>query len=344
MLSGDLRTMSLADLLQWADGTRAAGVLSLRRPAGPVWLELAERHAVACSAPPRAQLPLKKILPPSEASEGLELDPRELALELLFDQFLDSDDGFRFEPGAKPQERGVALELPIQELVMEGMRHLDEWGEVRNCYHNGRSRMRRVSGAEPASLNSLQRALLAFAESEPSLNDVRLRLGLSQPSLLRNVEMLRRLSAIVIDGAPEGGDLTEQLIRKAALLLREKQFEETLHVLSSLLSAEPGSRHIRELLLSAERAQVEDLYGALPKRALVRRHPRLARLERRLTHKEREVVALVDGQRDVGTLVLVSPLREAETLKALRKLHRLEAVELTLAQGASRSVSPPPVA
>jgi hypothetical protein len=329
MLTGDLSTMSLADILQWADSSRGHGVLTLARPSGAVFMHLSDRHVIACSRPATHGV-LPQHLAASIARADLELDARTLALEMLHDQFLVADDEFRFEPGQKPAQAGVALEVSMQELVMTGMQYLDEWSEVRDLYPSGHARIRRIEAPEPKSLSATQRVLLLIAELELTINEARLCLGISQPALLRNVEKLRRLGCVLVDGAPEVADVTEQFVHKTMLLLREKQFDEAAHVFAALLSTDPGSHRIRELLRMVEREHVADLYGEVPARAIVRRRKRLASLETRLTRGDREIVERINDRYDVATLVLASPLREVETLKCLRKLQRMEAVELLL--------------
>jgi len=329
MISSDLLTMPLADALQWIDGTRVPGVLTIERPSGAIWMQLKEREVVACSSPD-ARGVVPEHMATRVARERLELDEGALAFEMLCDQFLDNQDRFSFEPGATPSTRGVQLETSIQELVMTGMQYLDEWNDVRELYPNGAARMRRVEGPEPRSLTRPQQVLLALAEAGSTLNEARLCAGISGPALLRNVDTLRRLGCVLVDGTEQGADLTEQLVRKTMLLVREKQFDEAAHVFAALLSTEPGSNRIRELLRMVEREHVADLYNNVPSGALVRRRSRLAALDNRLSRADREVVELINDRWDVESLVLASPLREVETLKSLRKLLRMEGIELVL--------------
>jgi hypothetical protein len=56
-----------------------------------------------------------------------------------------------------------------------------------------------------------------------------------------------------------------------------------------------------------------------------------------LTNADREVVTRINDRWDVATLVLTCPLREVDTLKTLRKLKQLEAIELSLAEDAAAS-------
>ncbi|HKU42200.1 MAG TPA: DUF4388 domain-containing protein, partial [Polyangiales bacterium] len=105
MLSGDLRTLPLADLLQWADSSRTRGLLTIGRPSGAVWMHIVERAVVACVKP----LSQSTMLP--NLGGEVELAASAVATEMLFDQFLDSDDRFRFEPDATPRDPGVTLDL-----------------------------------------------------------------------------------------------------------------------------------------------------------------------------------------------------------------------------------------
>jgi hypothetical protein len=335
MLAGDLRTFPLADFLQWADSSRARGVLSIFRPSGVIWMQLLDRAVVACVRPLSEGTLPEQLVP--NLSGDVELEASAIATEMLFDQFLDSDDRFRFESDTPPLETGVALDLSLQELVMIGMQSLDEWPRVRELYPNGRARMRRVEGRIPHPLSPTQLALLELARLEVSLDTARLCLGISQPALLRNVDLLRRLECARVEGTPDAGDLTEQIVFKTMPLLEEKQFDEAAHVFAALLATTPGSQRIRELLRRVEREHIAELYASVPADAVVRKRPRIALAELWLTQTEREVADRINDRWDVATLVLTCPMREIETLKSLRKLKQLEAIELCLPGSGSRA-------
>jgi hypothetical protein len=338
MLSGDLRTMPLADLLQWADSSRARGLLTIGRPSGAVWMHVVDRAVVACVKPPSEGTLPAQLVP--NLSGDVELEAGAVATEMLFDQFLDPDDRFRFEPDTLPRDAGIVLDLSLQELVMNGMQSLDEWPRVRDMYPNGRARMRRIEGPSPRSLSPTQLALLKLALLEVSLDTARLCLGISQPALLRNIDLLRRLEYVHVAGMPDAGDLTEQMVWKAMPLLEQKQFDEAAHVFAALLATSPGSPRIRELLRRVEREHIADLYESVPAHAVVRKRPRIALAELWLTHAERDVAERINDRWDVATLVLTCPMREVDTLKSLRKLKQLEAIELLLPPSTSTSRAP----
>jgi hypothetical protein len=328
MLSGDLSTMSLADVLQWADGSRASGLLTIHRPAGPIWLQIADRQVTEC-APAASRGVAAEYLAITSGDEPC-FDEQARAIEMLYDQLLDAEDRFVFAPRAHSPQPGVVIDMTIQELVMTGMQYVDEWPFVRDLYPNGNVRMRRVDAPEPPSLAAAQAALLRLAALEPTLDELRLHVGLSLPALLRHVDLLRRLGCVAVGGAPPEIDSNEQLMRNALLLVRERQFDEASHVLATLLASAPGSPRVRELLRGVERRHIEHLHVSLPSRAVVRKRPRIDRVQRWLTRTDREVVERINDQWDVGAIVLSCTMREVETLKSLSKLQRLEAIELVL--------------
>jgi len=324
--------MGLADVLQWADATAKCGVLTLQRSGTPVWIAFRDRSIVAASEPPLAAMPIEVLdqgAPPPEG-EGFVVKPEVAVVEYLYDQFLDADDRFSFREGEPPSEGALELKLSIQLMVMEGLRHVDEWPEIRSLYGNSSATVQSLPEFGGGRLPPVQKALLSLAQRGVSLTDARLSLGLSQPALLRNVEALRRLGAVTVAGCPEGGDLITRMVNQAGLLLELEQFDEAAHVFGALLSADPGARRIKGLLLEAERRQTVMLYGKLPESASVGVSGRPTLPGRRLMRSDRVVLELVNGRWDVATLVLASPLREVETLKALLRLKQSGFVRLKL--------------
>lgn len=330
--------MGLPDLLQWAAATGVQGVVTIERRPQPVWLALRDREVVAASAAPLGRVPIDQVEGVAlEARGGVgshaQVDAGSLALEHLYDQFIDDDDRFAFHERDVPPG-GVELEVSIQLLVMEGLRHVDEWPDIRKLYHSDQAHIALANHVATAGLSPVQTALLSLAErGAVSLSDARLSLGLSRPALLRNVEALRRLGAVTVAGCPSGGDLITHLLNQATLLLKEQQFDEAAHVFSALLSADPGAPRIKALLREAEQEQTRLLYRKLPASAVVRiaGSPEAGHA---LSGSDRVVLELVNGRWDVSTLVLASPLREVETLKALVRLTRCGITRLQLSDAA----------
>jgi DNA-binding Lrp family transcriptional regulator len=323
MISGDLTTMQLADVLQWADQGVARGTLTVETPAGLSWLNVANRDVVMLCFPPDISAPVR----PHGANQAALALAHAAAPDRLLDLFLLRAGTFTFVPG-EDRDGGIPLRASIRVLVMEGLRHLDEWPRLSGTYPSENALLTRTDAPESGTLAPIQKAVLLCASSRMSLADARLRLALSRPSLLRRVEELRVMGLISVDGAAAGVDPIARLIHQASALLRAQQFEEAAIVFSSLLAADPSDARVRRLLQDAEREQVAALYQQLDPLAVVHLPDEQAVKARSLTRTDREVVERINGRWDVASLVLGSPLREVETLRSLRRLQKLGVVEL----------------
>lgn len=324
MLSGDFSTMGLADVLQWIDATRTSGLLSIERSSESLWIQVHARTIVRASEPPNRPVPLA-----APGGETLPVDVTslsgDLAIEHLYDQFLDAEGTFRFEPGGEGHG-GLALDCSLVELLMESLRLLDEWPAIAARFPSDAVRLE-LSGSPPGSATRLQAAVVECARRKLTLESTRWVLGLSRPALLRRVSELSVQGTLGVPGAQAPEDITLRLIAQARALVREHQFDEAAHVFSALLASDPGAASVRHLLRAAEEQQLEWLRSELPSERVPERifpEPETGIL----TNTDREVLSRVNGRWDVGVLVLVSQFRETETLKSLKKLLRTRAIGL----------------
>jgi DNA-binding transcriptional ArsR family regulator len=331
VLHGDLVTLPLPDLLQWIDQGRRAGVVEIETGEGtPLWLEVRDRRIVAASRPaaPRAGLGLLAGWEPSEPLEALW--PEALA-DRVVDLFLAPPAGqFTLVDDPSGFEDGVRLDLGIGQMVLEGLRRLDEWPGLDQGYP---SEGAVLCADAPGRLPSpAQQALLEAARRRLSIAEARLALQLSRPAVLRRIEALREKGLAHVEGVAPRADPVKALVDQAQLLVEERQFDEASIVFKALLAADPSDRRVRNLLREAEREQVAALFEELSPVAV----PVLlggpgsldSQAGRRLCFADREVVARVNGSWDVSSIALSCPLREVETLKAIRKLVRLGLVDL----------------
>jgi hypothetical protein len=330
VLQGDLVTFPLPDLFQWIDQGRRAGVLEVDTEEGaPFWMEVRDRRIVAASRP-AAQAGLGQLagwIP--EANPSL-LWP-ETSADRIVDLFLTPPTG-RFTLVDDPSgfEDGVALDLGVGQMTLEGLRRLDEWPDLDRRYPS-ESALLAADGAGRARTPA-QAALLEAARRRLSIAEARLALHLSRPAALRRIEILRELGLLHVEGVAPRADPVSALVDQAQHLVLERQFDEAAIVFKSLLAADPSDRRVRALLRESEREQVATLYEELSPVAVPVLLGGAASLDspaaRRLGFTDREVSARVNGTWDVASIALSCPLREVETLKSLRKLVRLGLVDL----------------
>jgi DNA-binding Lrp family transcriptional regulator len=331
VLHGDLATLPLPDLFQWLDQGRRAGVLDVDTGEGvPFWLEVRDRRVVTVSRPPGVQSGLGTLAGwvPSEPPEGL---LPEGCADRVIDLFLSPSSG-RFTLADDPSgfDEGVPLDVGLGQMTLEGLRRLDEWSELDRRYPSEGALLCADGHGHPRTPG--QRALLEAARRRLSIAEARLALQLSRPAVLRRIEVLRALGLVHVEGVAAHADPVARLVDQAQALVVERQFDEAAIVFKSLLAADPSDRRVRNLLREAEREQVAALYEELSPVTIPVVLGGAASLDspagRRLGFAEREVALRVNGTWDVSSIALACPLREVETLKALRKLVRLGLVDL----------------
>lgn len=331
MLQGDLATFPLPDLFQWLDASRRSGVVEVDTGEGaPFWIEVSDRRIVAAARPPAQPAGLGSLAGWT-ASEPAEALWPEACLDRLVDLFLSPGSGrFTVTDGVAGFEDGVPLEVGIGQMTLEGLRRLDEWPVLDRRYPSESSLLCADGSGRPRTPG--QRAVVEAARRRVSIAEARLALVLSRPALLRRVEALRELGLAHVEGVAPHADPVSSLIDKAQALVVERQFDEAAIVFKSLLAADPSDRRVRNLLRESEREQVAALYEELSPVAVPVLLGGPASLEsaagRRLTATDREVAGRINGSWDVASIALACPLREVETLKALRKLRRLGLVDL----------------
>lgn len=313
MLSGDLSTMALADVLQWVDATRMRALVRVERGEGvAAWLYANERMVVAGSPPhPRGRLATDGS--PESPGPGL----RALTIEGLLDLFLWRDGRFELRESAARPVPGIDVEMPLQFLVMEGLRLLDEQPRLEKTYPDDKARLA-ATDVDPTELDTVQSAIYQLAESAPALGEARLVLGLSRPALLRRVDELRARGLVEVEGIAHGPDVEGNLIDQAQILLRERQYAEAAHVFRSLLASNPADARVRRLLNEAERLEIEAAYTLFSPTDVVTLVGEPTR--HRLSGADQAILDALTRPRSVAVLVLVSPLRELETLKALERM------------------------
>lgn len=339
MLSGDFTTFPMSDLLQWFDQSRKAGVLEIESPSRRgFWIRVADRAIVGTSRPSVLDpgLPRPLSWKPTVEANALWADTsRDRILDLFFDQNLWHKPGrFTFSDEAGDFEEGIALDLPVQEITLDGLRRLDEWAHLDRAFADEAACLVLLDASGETGV--CESALLEAAAARLSLAEVRLALGLSRPALLYRLEPLCLQGRLRVDRQDGTADPVGELLRQTKALLAQGQINEAAHVLESLLLADIAEPRIGELWQEVEREQVAALYQQLSPLAVPRLaapvnlalNTRRAPAIRPLKLAEQELLGRINGRFDVATLVLATPRREIETLRGLRQLVRLGAVQL----------------
>jgi hypothetical protein len=348
---GDCSSFPLPELLQWLDSSRKTGTLQLAWGGGGarklylkdgqicatssdgLWERIARMLALSNLAKGEAVMSaFAEMGATSELQEPFvkhRIDPRmpsQLAREELFGTISDltaaGSGQFHWgEDTERDADEWVSVEMGLAELLFESLRWVDEQAEVNRALPQENITVRAVEKPRP-DLPLVYRVILTLCQDGISLGRLRLAMGISRSSATRRVYDLLRAKRVLVDGAqPLSPDPVAEMLEKGVILVREQQFEAAGLIFSALLSSDPADKRVKEFARMVEREHVAALYRDLPPvfvPSLVNDPDRLAALPR----EERQVASLVNGSWDISTIVLASPTRELETLRALGKLPR----------------------
>jgi hypothetical protein len=368
-LAGTFSTMPFPDLLQWVNDARRTGSLSVSLEFEERFLRIEEGQITAVeSDDPRAQDIARTLkargqlneaqlaqatataasnrlsfsdalvkLGYMKASEVDELT-RDHAVQIVLGLFLWRDGRFHFSEGDSAILRGAVAARPlsrpidIREMLMEGMRRLDEWQRIVEVFPSDFCQVHAIGRAD--ELPILDELL---TRGEPvALGELWAQRGAERyriyEQLFQAVQrgLLAVDTTVAVQVAPSDAAPVDTLVRSALVLVDERQWEEAATLLRSALDLDPFRTDARDLLRRARDEQLAELYQTIPPfkvPVLAVSRERLQRLN--LTARELHVAERINGRWDVGALVVVTPVGELETMRVLKKLIHLGAMRFT---------------
>jgi len=362
-LTGTFATMPFPELLQWLGDARRSGSLILvsgleernlrlvdgeivalgdsdPRPNILVDLLLAQglvteesvRSAQMTAGGPdetRARLLAQGVITAEELDRAIDSHVRGVVLDFLFTEegrfvFADAD-----EDAAACHwihwDLALSVGIRAQGLVMDGLRRLDEWRRMREVFPHDNVIVHALAGAPDLHIVT---TLAEVGEAIP-LGDLAMRARAPRFRVVEQLsEGLRRGLVAIEDAAPldaQSGGETKTLLDAATALLDEGQFEEATSLLRAIRDLDPLDPTVGSLFKRARTEHVMQLYRDLPPRLRpIRTTEDLGHLD--LTAEERHIFHRINGRRDIATLLVVTPLGELQTLRALSRLRMLGVV------------------
>jgi hypothetical protein len=367
MLTGTFSTMPFADLLQWIGDARRSGTLSVALEFEERYLRFVDGNVVAYGSDDamardlgrlcllrglcdeqavleaveqqaKSQMPLGDVLVSAGAVTHEALEAAVLAHieETVLGLFLWPEGRFSFTVELAPKDVAAFMlpeyelhePLATRQILMEGMRRLDEWTRIVKVLPSDEVQLHALGPADDLPL--LEE--IASHPEPPTLGQILAEQNDSRfavcTQLFRAFE--RGLVAVEAPSAEasaraartaRGSTTVAHLVAAATSMVDEGQHEEAAALLRSALTLDPFRADARVLLARSREAQLEALYEQMPRENV----PRLALPEGRikrmtLTARERSLLTHVNGRWDVGALALTTGFGELETLRALRRL------------------------
>lgn len=202
-IAGNLKTMELAELLQWLSGAQKTGTLEVdsgRVKKGIVFRD--GRIIASSSTDPREQLGAMLVshgfVTDQELAYAIEVQREKKMLlgeilvaagaltetdvervlrlkaeEILYDVFTWPEGEFRFRDGElPPPETLVPMALDVPAVVLEGMQRIDEWQRIRERIPDADCVPVAVGAFDESTMDEWDRAVLAFVDDDRSLADI----------------------------------------------------------------------------------------------------------------------------------------------------------------------------
>jgi hypothetical protein len=364
-LSGNLKTMDLAELLQWVALGRKTGSLTFIRNKTKNYIYFKTGQIISSkSNEPTKQLghfllfqgqitevQLKRALEIQQQTrmtlgkilvqervispECVQAAIQERTSEVIYDLFLWDDGYFHFTAnGYDPQEL-IVVNLDVNSVIFEGVRRKDEWGRIRRVFPSSDVILRVRPGSDLKALNltPLQRKLLYHVTQARPLSEIILELHGSEFAVTFELFQLHENGVVEVVGRPAVTEVKASPVNafsQGMALMQTGNYHEAIAAFQEALRLDPHNAQADEQIELAERAICQELYSqALPKHKVPYfAVPVTSLTSHNLTHQEGFIASRINGACDIRTIVMLAPLREIEVLQTLDRLIRLNIIAL----------------
>ncbi|MGH9367867.1 MAG: DUF4388 domain-containing protein, partial [Thermoanaerobaculia bacterium] len=357
-----LKTMQLAELLQWLSAGQKTGTLLFEGHGVEKRIYfLGGRINSSSSSEPRERLghflvshgyiteeELKKAMEVQEESKILlgrilvminainETDllalMRKKAEESIYDVFLWEEGNFEFVDGELPDLKMVPQSLDVTGIIMEGMHRYDEWQRIRLRVPDSQTVPQIVKPLNLDELTEQQKLMVPYVDGQRTIEAIALETHTAEFNVSRLVFaglgngtmgiVEARAESSAVAAAAAGSDVEMFLERGRAQLKEDPQKAYRMFRVASDL--DPADGRATEAIREAER----EIRAALAKRGVTGdRIPELAIpiqqiTDMRLSPQEGFVLSRINGAWDVKSIMKISPRKELEVLMIFDKFVR----------------------
>jgi tetratricopeptide (TPR) repeat protein len=365
-LSGRLKTMDLAEVLQWAAIGRKTGSLAFVLDKTKVFLYLKDGKIISSiSNDPTKQLGQFLIfqgkLTEAQLKKALEIhlktrervgrifirekfvskeDVQEALVkrteEVIYELFLWEDGYFHFSDKSYRAQDLILIDADINAILFEGVRRKDEWGRIRSVFPNNDIvlSLRRDVDLKKHNLTPLQKKLLFLITLKKPISEIILELHGSDFMVCFELFQLYEKEIAGIAEIRETKSQEEEnpadLFNKGQNLLQQNRYREAIAKFQQVIRLDPQNAWASEQLERAEKALCQEYYSKSFPAGKVPYFlvPESTLAHHNLTHEEGFVASRINGTWDTKSIIMLSPLRELEILQVLDKLMKMGLIGL----------------
>lgn len=380
-LSGNLGTMTLPDVLQWASRGQKSGTLALK--SGSVTKKIYLKSGViigSSSNDPRdylGQVLLSEgLISERQLKEAMDLQARTRVMlgrilvqwnlvteervasvlrhkteETIYSLFLWTDAGFEFLDDELPPGEQVLISVQVEGVLLEGVRRYDTACKIREVLpHNDLvlSRTGRALASDIAA-KPFARKLYELLDGRRTIADVILEAHSAEFNVCQVLYVfVQRGNATLATGSAASPDepvaasatpatspaqstaALEPILKATRAHLDRGEYESALILLDTIREEGVRSPELAALTVTAEQYFVERAYRHYlpPGKIPILKRPIESLVGDNLSPAEGFLVSRVNGSWDLRSIMSISPLREVDALRALKKLRERGIIDL----------------
>lgn len=244
--------------------------------------------------------------------------------ENLLDPFRWQEGEFVFDDQRRsPLGPEVEVAIPLGDICTEGLARAELWRQYEGLVPNPEMVLWVVEDvAKRVPRESMKGRILALGRRRLSVESIGLELHASEFQLARHLIELHQLGAVraeePTEGLPVPGDLdqepegTADLVRMAEVALGSARYGDAQRWVDEGLARAPEDERLRGVA-----ARLREITGSGPDGVQDKRPVMIGEAPAHLSAKERYVLARVDGNRSVRSIMQVSPMRDAEAMEVI---------------------------
>ncbi|HEY6547217.1 MAG TPA: DUF4388 domain-containing protein [Vicinamibacteria bacterium] len=364
-LRGNLKTMSLPDILQWIAQGQKTGTLHLERRSVKKRIIVRDGQIFSSwSNDPRESLGqflireslvteeqlFKALIGQEEkgrligsilVSEGilteddLRLALQAKAVETIYDLFLWPEGEFDFREGEFPYDVLIHWETPVTPVILEGIRRVDEWNRIRAVFPSMEVTFKLLGSPDTLEVGHERQAVELIGQGK-TLAQIGLEQRRSDFDVAHMMFDLYQRGMVAVDQIRQetaGQDpigAIQDLLTIAYQRLQEKRFDGAIKAYEQVLELDRLNQNAKKGLIAATEARSRE---KAMKAVSLGKVPYLTMDFAELTQHQFDshegfVISRVNGQWDVQSILKLCPMAEEDALMIFSRLLDRKVIEL----------------
>jgi hypothetical protein len=366
-LKGNTATMPLDELLRFLDGRKSTGTLELIRGNAWKRLYFERGRIISSGSSEPSEylghfLISEKKITEEQLTEALEVQKRtkvmlgkilvmigavseeELLLmlenkckESVFMMFLWEDAEFEFFDNQLPAVRLIPTSMEVEPVVIEGLKRRDEWRLLKQMYPSRQmvfSKSDEATGQEPMT-DPFVDAVYQLVDGSRSTSDIVIHSHGTEYRVLHALNWLKEKGFVQISdygqktGRADDSFALNVVIEHAKNRMAMARWEEAINLFTYVLQYEDNSE-VKHLLGRAEESLVQSIYeDVIAPNSVLKLKMELEKLSNeRLSSEESFLVTRINGKWDLRSIVTITPLREVDALRIVKRLLERNIIEV----------------